>query len=66
MYKELDELQDLVNLLLDENDRLRKQTEKEREEENKMVDELYRDWFKEFHGVYPDEYDKNVEDDSYI
>lgn len=57
LYDELDELQEMVNALLEENDRLRKQTAKEKEDEEKMCDTLYIQWFKEAYGVTPEEAD---------
>lgn len=57
LYDELDELQEMVNALLEENDRLRKMTQEEKEQEEKMCDDLYRQWFKESYGVYPEEDD---------
>lgn len=57
LYDTVDELQEMVNALLEENDRLRKMTQEEKEQEEKMCDDLYRQWFKESYGVYPEDED---------
>lgn len=57
LYDTVDELQEMVNALLEENERLRSMTIQEREEEEKMCDKMYLDWFKEQYGVTPDEAD---------
>lgn len=57
LYDNLDELQEMVNILLEENERLRKRTREEYEEEAKECDTLYIQWFKEAYGVTPKEAD---------
>ena len=58
LYDTVDELQEMVNALLDENERLRSMAIKEREEEEKMCDTLYMQWFKEQYGITPEEADE--------
>lgn len=57
LYDNLDELQEMVNTLLEENERLKKRTRKEYEDEVKECDTLYLQWFKEAYGVTPEEAD---------
>lgn len=58
LYDTVDELQEMINALLEENERFRKMTIQERQEEERMCDTLYIQWFKEQYGLTPQEADE--------